>query len=95
MGLELTRDGDAYLGTVQGRELPLSTAVVYAVAAVRDEDPLALTPPLSSAVDPDALDQLFGQPSNASLSAASFTIWNCRVTVEPPNQLRIQRVRDQ
>jgi hypothetical protein len=94
MGLELTREGDVYLGTVQRRELSPSTAVVYAVAAILEEDPLALTPPLSAAVDPDALDQLFGQRPDTASSTVSFTLWGCAVTVEPPNRLRIERVCD-
>jgi hypothetical protein len=91
---EMRRDGDEYLGEVQDRELPLSTAIVYAVADVRDEDPLSLTPPLSSIVDVDALDQLFEGRSDAPLSSISFTLWGCQVTVAAPERIHVERVWD-
>lgn len=88
----LTRDGDVFLGDVDGRELPLSTTIVCAVAEVQGEDPLDLSPPLSSIVDPDALDQLFRQGPNTSFSVVTFTVWGCRVTIKPPESIRIERI---
>lgn len=38
--------------------LPPSVAVIEAVAAKEDTDPMALEPPLNDIVDPDALDRL-------------------------------------
>lgn len=94
MDVALTQDDDAYLVEVEGRRVPLSTAIVYAAAAVLNEDPLALRPPLSSIIDPDALDHLFEPRSNSPLSAMQFALWGCQVSIEPPDRIHIERIHD-
>lgn len=94
MDVALTEDGDAYFVETEGRTVPLSTAIVYAVATVLDEDPLALRPPLSSILDPDSLDRLFEPRLNSPVSSMQFTLWGCQVSVEPPNRIHVERIHD-
>ncbi|WP_423750887.1 HalOD1 output domain-containing protein [Salinirarus marinus] len=68
------RDGDGDVGT----------AVVRAVAAARDVDPLDVSP-LNDVVDPDALNALFeskidGTPRDGG--TVQFTLDGCAVTVD-------------
>jgi hypothetical protein len=90
----LTQDDDAYLVEVGGRTVPLSTGIVYAAATVLNEDPLTLRPPLSSILDPDALDCLFEPRPDPSLSSMQFTLWGCQVFIEPPDRIHVERIHD-
>lgn len=57
---------------------PIAMQVVHAVARERDVDPTALTPPLGSVVDPDAIDALASADAPVTVQ---FTYGGCRVTV--------------
>lgn len=64
-------------------ELQPSEHVVQAIAARTDEDPLELSP-LYEAVDPDALDALFGGPAregSGSVGKVRFVYEGYEVTV--------------
>jgi hypothetical protein len=54
-----------------------STRIVQLVAANEEVSPLALSPPLASFVDPDALDSLFDRGTGA----VTFDAWGYRITV--------------
>ncbi|MFC7157950.1 HalOD1 output domain-containing protein [Halomarina halobia] len=45
-------------------ETALSTAIVEAIAAEKQVDPIRLDPPLHDVVDPDALDEMFSVPNS-------------------------------
>lgn len=66
-----------------------AAAVPAAVAAVRGVDPLTL-PPLAHRVDPDALDGLLADASDATVR---FTYAGCRVTVSATGSVHVA-VRD-
>lgn len=57
---------------------PATMRIVRAVARARDVDPTALTPPLGTVVDPDALEAVAGADADV---AVQFTYAGCRVTV--------------
>lgn len=62
----------------------VSDVVIEAVAAVRDEDPTLLDPPLYEAVEPDALDHIFeawARDPSVPDGQVAFTMANCRVVV--------------
>lgn len=70
----------------------LSSAVVRAVSAAEDREPLAL-PPLAGVLDPDALDVIFaadgcGEPKTGG--RLSFVYSDSRVTIENGEYLSIQ-----
>jgi hypothetical protein len=61
-----------------------STAVVLAVAQARGVDANDLESCLNDIIDPDALDQLFGEDSrSAAPSSVEFVMANCTVVVHP------------
>lgn len=62
----------------------LSALVVEAIAAATDIDPTAVEIPLSRALDPDALNELFdahedGEPRNGG--QVTFRLWGLTITV--------------
>lgn len=57
-----------------------SIAVVFALAAAIDADPVELTPPLHSFVDPEALDTIHER--GCEDLRIVFDAYGCRVTVE-------------
>lgn len=68
-----------------------STKVITAVADAKNVDPIDL-PPLYSAIDPDALDQLFQSefPNTASgTTKVQFTFAGCDVVVDSENQVTV------
>lgn len=77
-------DGDTVTGQFsvdasgQGGDLP-STATIETVAAALDAEVDDL-PPLYDVVDPDALDDLFSEPTREGVSV-SFSYAGCAVTV--------------
>lgn len=54
--------------------------VIEAVADAHDVDPIALTPPLGSVVDPDALETLANSESDTDV-AVEFVYADCHVSV--------------
>jgi hypothetical protein len=67
-------------------------AVVRAVSAVVGCDPCSL-PPLTDAVDPDALDAIFdsqGRDTPRTGGRLSFVYGHCRVTVDNGEYLTIR-----
>lgn len=56
---EFDPDTGSYRVTFDSEEYRFSTAVVFAVGAVSDSDPLSL-PALNDRVDPECLDGVFG-----------------------------------
>lgn len=71
---------DTVRTTTRGEEI--SETVVDAVADAKDVDPLDLDP-LYDAIDPDALDSLFGRSagSGGSLTELRFAMAGCEVLV--------------
>lgn len=62
----------------------VSMAVIRAVSALEDRDPVTL-PPLSGILDPDALDALFTNPYSGKPKiggTVSFVFSNCQITVD-------------
>lgn len=75
-------DGHRRATLAADEELSVSHAVLEAVADVTERDVTAL-PPLSRAVDPEALDALLAPgPGGGGPLGASFQYGGCRVTVE-------------
>jgi hypothetical protein len=70
----------------------VSMAVVRAVSAVEDRDPLSL-PPLANVLDTDALDTLFnarGDGTPRTGGRLSFVYSNCRLTIDNGEYLTLQ-----
>ena len=92
-GIELERDADDehYRLELDGTHESLSVAVVGAVAAVAETDPLALQP-LRESIDPDALDDLFagtcGGLSRES-GRVEFPFDDYRVVVDATGEIEI------
>jgi hypothetical protein len=75
-----------------GPEESVSTAVVRAVSAVEGQDPPSLRP-LSTILNPDALDALFIPQQNGSPRIGgriSFVYRNCQITVDNGEYLTLQ-----
>jgi len=87
--IDLVRHGEEYRAAVREGDVSLGTAVVLAVAAVRDEDPFRLTPALSEVIDTDALETIFEQGPHA-VTDVTFRAWDCLVTIESPSSIRIE-----
>lgn len=66
-----------------------SVAVVRAIAKEKGVDPAELTPPLVSAVDPDALDALFERNGTAGIRL-SFEYGEYTVTVSDSGDVEVQ-----
>lgn len=67
-----------------GRDESVSMAVVRAVSAVEDREPLSL-PPLANVLDTDALDALFDARADGTPRTGgrlSFVYGNCRLTID-------------
>lgn len=63
---------------IGNQDEPTTMQIVNAVAQERDVDPTALTPPLGSVVDPEAIDAL----ASADVAVTvQFTYGGCQVTV--------------
>jgi hypothetical protein len=73
--------------------LPLSEAVVEAVADARDVDPTELEPPLTTVIDADALNNLFVDTNEAS-GCIVFEYSGCRVTVESDRTVEARKQTD-
>lgn len=75
--------GNPETATVRKRSDAPSTAVVMAVAAVRDIDPIDLDCCLADAVDPDALDRLYSDDRRRASTTPEleFSLGGCSVTV--------------
>ena len=77
---------------VLGVDESMSTAVVRAVSAVENRDPLSL-PPLADVLDPDALDAVFAARSDGSPRRGGrlrFVYSRCRVTTDNDEYLRVR-----
>ncbi|WP_408958446.1 HalOD1 output domain-containing protein [Natrinema sp. 74] len=73
-----------------------SLEVVERVAELEDTDPAALTPPLYTAVDPDALDSLCHRPTvgtQRSAGRVSFTYCGYEVTVSGDGDVSVSEPR--
>ena len=78
-------------GNRQSGDGNVSERVVAAVAAARDEDPLDL-PPLYEAIDPDALDQLFGRGLSDGRNGPGrvvFMLADCEVVVHSDGEVDV------
>jgi hypothetical protein len=74
-------------------EEPLSTAVVMALAEVAGDDPAEVGMPLYDAIDPDALDNLFGDKHDGSPRMGGevvFTILDYEVTVHSYGEIVVR-----
>ena len=67
----------------------LSESVIEAIAAAKGVDPMALTLPLFTAIETDALDRLFRTPDGR----VAFTYDDCRVTVEADGLIEVAPTR--
>lgn len=54
--------------------------ILTEVAEARDVDPISLTPPLASVVDPDALEEIVSTPADTDVTV-EFTYADCRITL--------------
>ena len=75
----------------------VSTAVVEAVAEAEGVSPTEMEPPLHRAIDPDALNELFGpkRSSPDSEFRVSFTYSGYEITVRGPGQIEVRRADEQ
>lgn len=69
----------------------LHTKVITAVAERKGIDPIDLTPPLHSAIDPDALEALFSERDNGFVHV-EFTYAGVGVTIEGEGNVEIEIV---
>ena len=75
-----------------GVDEPVSMAVVRAVSAIEDRDPLSL-PPLANVLDTDALDTLFAPRADGTVRTGgrvSFVYSSCRLTVDNGEYLTLR-----
>ncbi|WP_137286838.1 HalOD1 output domain-containing protein [Halorussus salinisoli] len=74
----------------------VSTTIVAAVADAEGISPTEVNPPLHSAIDPEALNDLFGSPWSASESGprVSFTYSGYDVTVSGDGNVVVRRASD-
>lgn len=82
--------------TAVGRQT-VSERVIAAVADVTDTAPKDLTPPLFSAVDPEALDAVvesLGDGSHAPESRVEFAYCGCDVTVKADGRVIVTATDD-
>jgi len=71
---------------------PVYTAVVEAVAAEKEVDPLSLEPPLYDVLDPEALHSLCRSPSRVQTPLRiRFSYANCTVTVDSEGDITVER----
>ena len=78
-----------------GENESVSMAVVRAVSAIEDRDPLSL-PPLANVLDTDALDALFdarGDGTPRPGGRLSFVYSNCRLTIDNGEYLTLQPLK--
>lgn len=69
--------------------VPISVAVIRAIASITGSDPLDLEP-LAAYVDPDSLEATFEGPlARASPPSISFTYVGYRITVDSPTEITI------
>ena len=82
--------------TAPGGDQQVSTAIVTAVAEAEGLAPTDLTPPLHDAVDPEALDRLFGSdgPRSESGTRVSFTYNGYDVRVGGPDDVVVRPADD-
>ena len=78
--------------TAPGGDQQVSTAIVTAVAEAEGLAPTELTPPLHDAVDPEALDRLFGSDRVESErgTRVSFTYYGYDVRVGGPDDVVVR-----
>lgn len=69
----------------------LSYDVIRAVAGFKDTEPQTLQPPLYDAIDPEALDNLFGNVKESAREKISFTYSGCRITVAEDETVHVQK----
>lgn len=69
----------------------LQTQVITTVAERKGIDPIDLTPPLHSAIDPDALEALFSERDNGFVHV-EFTYAGVDVTIEGEENVEIEIV---
>jgi hypothetical protein len=80
---------------IDANERP-SEAVVLAVAAVDNCDPLELTPPLYHVVDPDALDALFAPIADPRARSNGHVVFDYRgheITIRSDRQIEVRTSR--
>lgn len=70
----------------------LTTAIVQAVATVRDTDPMSVTRPLSEAVDADALLRLMASADGDGSVQVTFEYDDLLVTVADDGRVTVQPV---
>ncbi|MDG5775505.1 HalOD1 output domain-containing protein [Haloarculaceae archaeon H-GB2-1] len=88
--LEYDAETDSYAGTFDFRDLHPSVAVVNAVAAVADMDPLAFDP-IGDCLDPDALDVLLGADSATGTDCSvSFNYASSEVTISTTGRIEVR-----
>lgn len=78
---------NAYRATFSCSDLKPSTAVVLAVAEIRDADPSELDP-LYDVVDPEALDRLFTNTSSP-VGATQFEYEGFEISIHKGGELHI------
>lgn len=82
---------DAHHRLVHDERDPLSTRVVTMVAERKGVDPAELTPPLHSAVEPDALEALFSE-GKSGFVRLQFTYDGFEVSIEGDENPEIEIV---
>lgn len=79
---------DSPLAQRAGKD-PLSTAILSEVAAVEDVDPIDVSPPISTAIDTDALEELFLGESDG-FTRVEFTYADHRIRVQGAEVVSIE-----
>ncbi|MFC6838458.1 HalOD1 output domain-containing protein [Halomarina ordinaria] len=70
------------------RDVPMSTAVVEAIAAAERVDPVYLDPPLHEVIDADALDAMFEGTLSAGVVAFEYGAYRVRAHDDGRVELR-------
>lgn len=66
----------------------LSTAILSEVAALEGVDPIDISPPFYTAIDPDALEKLFSG-GTGGFTSVEFTYADHRISIQRDDVIRI------
>lgn len=68
---------------------PLSTAILSEVAAREGVDPIDVSPPIYTVIDPDALEKLFSG-GTGGFTSVEFTYADHRISIRGDDVVRIE-----
>lgn len=90
MGAQLLQESMSLQSAARTSE-STTMRILEEVAATRDVEPGALSPPLGSVIDPDALEAIVGTRPDSDV-AVQFTYADCRISVTA-NEVAVHDLR--